>query len=43
MAYQNGGRLSQNRRRQFEDRVGREALDYIEVQVIEALQRASSA
>ncbi len=43
MAYQNGGRLSQKRRRQFEERVGREALDYIEAQVLEAMQRASIA
>ena len=43
MAYQNGGRLSQNRRRQFAEHVGREALDYIEAQVLEALQRADIA
>ena len=43
MAYQNGGRLSRNRRRQFAERVGPQALDYIEAQVLEALQRASNA
>jgi hypothetical protein len=33
MAYQNGGRLSRNRRKQFAHLVEPEALDFIEAQV----------